>query len=224
MSVTHPNLATPFPGGKVSATDAKNAQESFKSSRIFGPGVEHGIHNARLKKPRSLLPGPRGINGILPSLTLTLMTPTGFVWPDPEENPGRPYFVTWGTAGALIPDIALFKTPVQYIEEESIEYVWAEVGLSTTVIGCVTSLAFVHSVDEDAYPTTPFTSEGVPPDFLYIPLGRVEATGDTPSSLELDVVNSGSGSIVVSVSVTDVSLNAAGTLSVNKNLNFWRTP
>lgn len=162
------------------------------------------------KRPRNLV-GP---------LQITTRAPLTY---GPEGAPsGVPIFVTWGTVGGLIPAPEVFSTPIGYVTSTGTRYVWAKIGLSNTAVLVATSLAFVTHTSSSGYATANFETDGTPPEFMYVPLGQFTATG---AELAITISNSGSGSLVVSMHLSNVTTNDAGAVTAfTRHLSFWRTP
>jgi hypothetical protein len=155
-------------------------------------------------------------------LTLTTSRPIGY---DPGESPpaGVPVFVTWGTVGGLFSDDALFTTPIGYVTAAGTRYVWAKVGLSSTAVLAATSLAFVTSTSPTGFATANFAEDGTPPEFMYIPLGRIVSLG-SGDDVVVTLNSAGSGSIVVAMHIANVTTTEGGVINaLTRHLTYWRT-
>jgi hypothetical protein len=159
-----------------------------------------------------------------PALILTRTAPAG--WVRPQGQVGVPVWVTWGTAGAVVPPPEDFLTPIGYVQSysQTVRWVWAKIGLSESVPLVASSLALVSSTNRTAYTTGAFDAEsGAPPEFLYVPLGYIYTFGNA-QNYEVGVFNSGSGSIVIAMHVSGIdpqSLNPNG--YYRRSLTYWRT-
>lgn len=155
------------------------------------------------------------------ALVLTTAQPPG--WTQPEGAGGVPVFVTWGTAGGVIPDPDVFHEPLGYVTSAGNRWVWAKIGLSDTVMLMATSLEFVMATTSNAYSTAAFNADGTPPNFIYVPLGFFNATG-AGLGLTVTPYNAGSGSIVVACYISNINTSEGGALSsFNRALAYWRT-
>jgi len=164
--------------------------------------------------------GGGGAAPIVRALTLTLAEPVG--WERPEGQEGTPVFVTPGTVGGIMPDPSTFITPLEYIQSAGIRYVWAKIGVSPMAPLFATSLEFVTGTTSGAYTTGPFGSDGTPPEFVYVPLGYVSASG-SPLVVH-PPVNFGAGSIVVAMHIGDVTATETGLVqNFSRHLSYWRT-
>lgn len=158
---------------------------------------------------------------VLPALVLTKNKPKTYLagaGPTPE---GIPIFVTRGVVGGVFPPAEVFDTPICYVTAAEDLYVWAKIGLSQTVSLIATSLEIVTSTEEDGHVTEEFAEDGTPPPFLYVPLGTINSTGNAPA-LDVDISNTGAGSIVVAMHITGITMTGTG-VAYTRHLTYWRT-
>lgn len=155
------------------------------------------------------------------ALRLTTTAPPGYVAPE-GSGLGTPVFMTWGTAGGVIAAPETFDTPIAHVTEAGTRYVWAKIGLSDTVSTLCTSLEFVTDTSPTAFTTGAFNpTTGAPPEFMYVPLGSIVATGTGGATIQLN--NSGAGSIVVASHIYNAAIDVVGQLTFQRMLSWWRT-
>ena len=151
------------------------------------------------------------------ALTLTLTPPPGYV--PAAGDTAQHIFVTWGTVGTVIVE-ALFSAPVLTLAANatSTTYIWAKVTIDAAQPFLVKAVAWANDTDAGAHPTEAFSSDGVPPATVYIPMGKITAVAGV-----VTLQNSGSGSLVLALHNTGEQFIESSTLIVSRGISYWRT-